>query len=100
MYEKCLENAERITAVEARASSAHHRIDELKENQKVLLGMNANLERLVEQNKHQNEKIENIEKDVTTLKDKPAKRWDLMITGVISAVVSALAGFMMAGLLN
>lgn len=95
-HDKCPD----LVRVEESVKSAHRRIDEVKENQKILLGMNANLERLVEQNKHQNEKIENIEKDVTTLKEKPGKRYDLIVTGLISTIVGALATAMMAGLFN
>lgn len=40
--------------------------------------------------------LESLQKDINELKEKPAKRWDLIITGIITAIIS----FIMAIILN
>lgn len=83
---------ERLVAVEASVKSAHHRIDEVQESQKILMEMNTNIRLLVEQNKVQDQKLENVEKDVKELKEKPNKRWETVVAAVITALCSGIAG--------
>jgi len=79
---------ERLTEVEQRTKSNAHRIEELEGNQKILYEMNTNIKLLAQQGVQHTQKIECIEQDVKVLKDKPARRWDLVITCIITAVIS------------
>jgi predicted ribosome quality control (RQC) complex YloA/Tae2 family protein len=91
---------ERLVTVEQSAKSAHHRIDKLEENQEILLEMNGNIRVLTEQTKKQNEELGEVKKDVKDLKEKPAKRWDLIITVIITASVTGIISFILAQVLK
>lgn len=86
------DHEKRIAAVEASAKSAHHRIDEVVESNKVLMEISGNIKILAEQNKTQNEKIDKIEGDVSELKGKPGQYWDKAIGTIITVVVGGVAG--------
>ena len=49
--------------------------------------------------KHINEKLDKIDVNVETLMQKPAKRYDTVVTGIITAVVGALVGFLLIGVI-
>jgi len=90
---------ERLVAVEASVKSAHRRIDGVEESQKILMEMNTNIRLLVEQNKVQDQKLErqdqrleSMDKDIKELKEKPAKRWDHIVTTIITVICSGFAG--------
>ncbi len=87
-----MDHEKRIAAVEGSAKSAHHRIDELVENNKVLMEISGNIKTLTEQNKSQNEKIDKIEVDVSELKGKPGQYWNKVINTAIVVVVSGVMG--------
>jgi len=102
---------ERLVAVEQSAKSAHKRIDKLEENQEILLEMNTNIQKLAEQTKSQKEDLQNfkvdikedineVKSDIKDLKEKPGKRWDLIVTAIISAVATGLVGSLLAILIK
>jgi len=95
---------ERIRGVEESSKSAHKRIDKLEENQEILMDMNASIKAFTEQSQSQKEDMQNfkvdikediseVKQDVKDLKEKPAKRWDLIITVMITAIVTGLVSF-------
>jgi len=86
---------ERLTEVEQRSKSNTHRLDGIEDNQKILYEMNTNIKLLAQQGIQHTQKIECIEQDVKVLKDKPAKRWDLVVTCLITAVVSVLITYLL-----
>jgi len=97
----------RLSAVESSIRSAHHRIDEIQENNKILMEMNGNIKILAEQNKGLNEKIGKVEKnldnvqgDVSTLKEKPGKRYDEIVGALIVALTGATVGSIFTYLLK
>ena len=49
--------------------------------------------------KHINEKLDKIDLNVESLMQKPAKRYDTVVTGIITAVVGALVGFLLSGVI-
>lgn len=87
-----MDHENRIATVEGLAKSAHHRIDEIIENNKILMEISGNIKTLAEQNKSQNEKIDRIEKDVSGLKSKPGQYWEKTINTAIVVVVSGVIG--------
>ena len=76
----------RITELEV----AVKQIAELVSSVKVLA---ANMENMAKEQAKQGERLEEIEK-------KPAKRWDVVITGALSAIVGALMAAMMSGMIR
>ena len=49
--------------------------------------------------KHINEKLDKIDVNVESLMQKPAKRYDTVMTGIITAVIGALVGFLLSGVI-
>lgn len=83
MDENDVEIRERITAVESSVKSLHKRVDK----QESLI---ENIRSIVEEVKYMREDLNKIESKVTEIEQKPAKKWELVGTGLISAVVGAL----------
>lgn len=68
----------------------------LKEVNKITVSierLTANIETMTDEIKKQGVRLDEIEK-------KPAKRWDVVITGALSAIVGALMAAMMSGLIR
>lgn len=89
--------AKDIQAALESTRSAHHRIDGIeddiagiKSDNKILHEMNTNIAVLASNYENQSKKVDCIESDVKELKEKPAKRWDLVLTIAITAVVTYL----------
>ena len=68
------------------------------------MDMNASIKALTEQSQSQKEDMQNfkvdikediseVKQDVKDLKEKPAKRWDLIITVMITAIVTGPVSF-------
>lgn len=49
--------------------------------------------------KHINEKLDKIDLNVEALMQKPVKRYDTVVAGIITAVVGALVGFLLSGVI-
>lgn len=49
--------------------------------------------------KHINEKLDKIDVNVESLMQKPAKRYDTVVTGIITVVVGVLVGFLLSGVI-
>ena len=86
--------------VEEENDRQNHRLNSLEVGLKEVNKIAGSVERLVAQIEtltkeisKQGERLEEIEK-------KPAKRWDVVITGAISAIVGALMAAMMTGLIK
>lgn len=52
-----------------------------------------------EDRKHINEKLDKIDVNVESLMQKPAQRYDHVITSIITALVGALIGFVLSGII-
>lgn len=87
------EFVERLAKVEAAVKSAQHQIDETKE----LVG---GIHELASEVKFMRSDLSDVKADVSELKSKPAKRYDLIVTGIISAVTSGAVGFLISQLLS
>ena len=81
-----------------RIKGSEHRIDDLEESQKQIYDLTISVKELamsvksmVEEQKQQGERINKLE-------EKPAKRWDLIITTTITGIISALVGAAMSAL--
>lgn len=102
--DQCIEHAEKIAALESSLKSAHHKIDKLEENQKILYEMNTNIRLLAQQNKTQNHEIKNIKENlneinnkVDNLEDRPLiesiDNYKLIKRLIITAIVSGVIGY-------
>ena len=72
---------ERLTAVESSCKSLHKRVDHIEE-------LVESVQRIAIEVQHMREDLNSVSRTVDELEAKPAKRWDLLITALISAAVS------------
>lgn len=48
---------------------------------------------------HINAKLDEISTDVKSLTEKPARRYEMIVTSILTAIIGALAGFILSGVL-
>ena len=89
---------QRLTEVEARSKSNSHRIDDLEKRQDNLDELVSTVKVLAVREENVETDVKEIKNDVKSLADKPAKRWDSVVNTIITTVVAAILGFMMARL--
>ena len=63
------------------------RMDNLEKLTESVNALAISVERLTNQQATTDNQLETLTDDVTELKEKPAKRWDMVITAIISALV-------------
>lgn len=93
----------KMTEVEHRAESNTRRIDKLEQQTEALNDIAASVKLLVNEQRHQTEAMLDIKTDVAkldkkveTLEHKPADRWNMVVEKVITLVVAAVVGFIIA----
>ena len=99
------ETAVKIAAVEHRAESNTRRIDKLEQQTEAIRSLATSVEVMVQEQVHQTEAIERIEKNVEkldnkveVLEQKPAKRWEGIIEKALGAIAAGIIGFLLAQL--
>lgn len=91
-----IENEHRLTAVEDRAKSNTRRIDDLEKRQDNLDDLVATVKVLAVREEAVETDVREIKADVKGLTSKSGKRWDSLVSQVITIVVAAVAGFILA----
>ena len=74
------------------------RIEKLEKESNILHQMATSVAVLAEQIKTMNINVKTLTTEVEQIKEKPAKRWDTLVATIITALVSAVAGFILAKL--
>ena len=85
-----------MTEVEARSKSNAHRLDEVEKKQDDLSELVGTVKVLATREEAVENDVKEIKNDVKTLTSKPAKRWESLVTQLISLVVAAVVGFILA----
>lgn len=91
-----LEHEERLSKVEERAKSNSHRITEIEKEQDNIKTLAYSVSALAEREKHVEDDVKEIKNDVKTLTGKPAQRWENLVSQVITLVIAAVVGFLLA----
>lgn len=86
MEEFKLDLTERISRLEESVKSAHKRIDSVEELTKSVYELASSI-------KAMQHDISDISDRIKTIEEKPAKRWDLVITTAITAIVGIIVGY-------
>ena len=73
----------RLAEVEQRSKSNTHRIDELAKEQKALNELATSVAMMTQEQKDIREDISEVKKDVKTLTNLPAKRWNDVIEKIV-----------------
>ena len=73
------------------------RMDNLEKLTESVNKLAISVERLTAQQATTDTQIETLTGDVNELKEKPGKRWDLVVTGVITAIIGAAITLLIKG---
>lgn len=91
-----LEHEKRLTVVEARSESNEHRLDEVEKRQTNLEELTSTVKVLAVREEAVENDVKEIKSDVKTLTGKSGKRWDALVTQIVTLVVAAIIGFILA----
>lgn len=91
-----LEREHRLTEVEERAKANSRRIAEIEKRQDNLDDLVGTVKVLADREKRVEGDVKEIKDDVKSIKDKPAKRWESVVTQIVSILVAAIVGFALA----
>lgn len=86
----------RLTEVEERSKSNTHRLDDVEKRQDNLDDLVGTVKVLADREERVEGDVKEIKNDVKSLTGKPAKRWDSLVNQIITIVVAAVAGFIVA----
>lgn len=92
-----LEHEKRLTAVEERAKSNTHRLDELEPIVKEIHNMSATMCELTNEMKHTNQSLEEIKGKVDALEDEPGKKWKSSQKTIWNAILTAVGAAIASG---
>ena len=81
---------------EQRSKSNTHRIDKLEEQQKQLSDLVSAVAVLAERQNQIGDDVNSIKRELKSLAEKPAKRWDGVVDKIISAIIAAIMGYALA----
>ena len=81
---------------EQRSKSNTHRIDKLEEQQKQLSDLVSAVAVLAERQNQIGDDVNSIKRELKTLAEKPAKRWDGIVDKIISTIIAAIMGYALA----
>ena len=84
---------ERLTAVESSLKSLHKRVDHIEELVESVQKMTVELQ-------HMREDINKVAEKVDEIEKKPAKNWQTIVTGLISAVVGGAGALIVEKLIG
>lgn len=86
--------------IEEENGRQNHRLTILEESVKDINKISLNVERLAANIEAMTNEIKRQGDRLTAIEEKPAKRWDTVISGIISGVIGILIGLMSAGLIK
>lgn len=100
------EMAVKLAEVDARSKSNTHRLDKMEEEFEALNKLATAMEVMANEQKHiaetittMEDNLDTLKREVKTIEEKPAKRWDTMVEKVFWGIVGVIAAAMGAGIL-
>lgn len=91
---------ERLTAGEQSIKSAHHRIDSLEKIANSVHEMSISTNQTVTEIKALREDFKRADERIDKLEEKPVKRYETVVTTLITALCSGVVGYMVSIILN
>lgn len=85
------EQRNQISRLEEKVKAAFIRIDEQKKLSDSVYSLALSVERLTINQQNTVEQVKRLRTDVDDIKNRPGKRWDLILTSAISAIVGYFA---------
>lgn len=86
----------RLTEAEARSKSNTKRIDDLEKIVDLIHELATGMAVVKTEQREMKSDIADIKTSVTTIAEKPGKRWDKAVEAVVLGIISVLVGFLMA----
>ena len=86
----------RLTAVEDRSKSNTKRLDEMEKRQDNLDDLVGTVKVLADREERIESDVKEIKTDLKEVTNKPAKRWDSLVTQITGILVAAVVGFLLA----
>lgn len=86
----------RLTVVEGRSKSNTHRLDDMEKRQDNLDELVGTVKVLAVREEAVENDVKEIKSDVKSLASKPGQRWEGLVNQIITIVVAAIAGFILA----
>ena len=86
----------RLTEVEDRSKSNTKRLDEVEKRQDNLDDLVGTVKVLADREERIESDVKEIKTDLKEVTSKPAKRWDSLVSQIISLLVAAVVGFLFA----
>lgn len=91
-----LEHEKRLTTVETRSESNERRIEEVEKRQTSLETLTSTVKVLAEREERVENDVKEIKSDVKTINAKAGKRWESLVSQIITILVAAVIGFILA----
>lgn len=91
---------ERLTAGEQSIKSAHHRIDKFEKLADNVKDLALSIAQIATETKALREDYNKADAELQQLKEKPIKRYDTIITAIITAICGGVIGYMINVILN
>ena len=88
----------RFTEIEESCKSAHKRIDELHESLNDLKELISIVSTLATNQGNMKEKLDKVSENVESIMMQPAKRWDAVVIGIITAIAGVMVGLVFGGM--
>lgn len=95
---KYMEIDERVTRHTEQIKTAFNRIDDVRGIADSVYKLATTVEILTREQKISNEKLDRVSEDVEEIKNKPAKRWETVVSHILTAVIAGLVAFVLAKL--
>lgn len=92
-----LDHEKRLTAVEDRAKSNTHRLEDVEKRQDNLDELVASVAVFAKEQEHIQQDVKEIKADVKALTDKPAKRWEGLVDKVLLVLAGAFVAWLASG---
>lgn len=86
----------RLTEVEGRSKSNTHRLDEIEKRQDDLDELVSTVKVLAVREETVENTVKEIKTDVKNLTGKAGQRWDSLVNQIITILIAAIAGFVLA----
>ena len=90
------EHERRLTQVEERSERNEQRLNAMEKRQDDLDDLVGTVKLLALREENVEKDVKEIKSDVKELASKPAKRWDNLVSQIITLVVAAVVGFLLA----
>lgn len=91
-----LDHEKRLTEVEARSKSNEHRLDDVEKRQDNLDELVSTVKVLAVREETVESDVKEIKNDVKNLTGKSGQRWDSLVEKVLTMIVAAVVGFIIA----